>query len=232
MTVIKPSSGRVAGASDDKEKRIKHRYNPYGAGNGKERSHEQWKDKKRTEKVPHPLHNASPSTIRKHLLSTLSDESNPITHSDIGLRSDHVVSAATGHQRSDGRGSARQYYESRKQKLEYQTPSKGSALFSNVRVYINGYLRDTTDIEMKRIVAQAGGEVLHTASRATHILTSQQLSGSKTHRLLTTKSKVKVHVVKPEWILDSIKAGKRLKERKYSMVADKTNKDLIDMFGK
>ena len=77
------------------------------------------------------------------------------------LSIDHVVSAATGHQRSDGRGSARQYLESRKQKLEYQTPSKGSALFSNVRVYINGYLRNTTDIEMKRIVAQAGGEVLY-----------------------------------------------------------------------
>ena len=38
--------------------------------------------------------------------------------------------------------------------------SKASVL-KGVRVYINGYLRNTTDIEMKRIVALAGGQVLY-----------------------------------------------------------------------
>lgn len=35
---------------------------------------------------------------------------------------------------------------------------------TGVRVYINGYLRDTTDIEMKRTVTLAGGQVLSVLS--------------------------------------------------------------------
>jgi len=33
-------------------------------------------------------------------------------------------------------------------------------VLDGVRVYINGYLSDTTDIEMKRIVTQAGGKIM------------------------------------------------------------------------
>ncbi|OBZ70287.1 hypothetical protein A0H81_09888 [Grifola frondosa] len=73
---------------------------------------------------------------------------------------------------------------------------------------------------MKRIVTLAGGQVMHTASGATHILTSQQLSASKTHKLLTSKSKRITHVVRPEWIIDSIAAGKRLPERGYSVIVN------------
>jgi hypothetical protein len=68
-----------------------------------------------------------------------------------------------------------------------------------------------------------------TASRATHILTSQQLSGSKTQRLLTTKSKTKPHVVRPEWVFDSIEAGRRLPERGYSVIHDRTVANLSAM---
>jgi hypothetical protein len=58
----------------------------------------------------------------------------------------------------------------------------------------------------------------HSAANATHIVTSQQLSGSKTHKLLTTNSKVKVQLVKPEWVTDSIEAGIRRPERGYSVI--------------
>lgn len=34
----------------------------------------------------------------------------------------------------------------------------------NVRAYIDGFLENTTDIEMKRIITQAGGEVLYVFS--------------------------------------------------------------------
>jgi len=44
-------------------------------------------------------------------------------------------------------------------KQEESAKGKGSVL-SGVRVYINGYLAGTTDIEMKRIVAGAGGVTL------------------------------------------------------------------------
>lgn len=73
---------------------------------------------------------------------------------------DHVVSAATGHQRSELRPSRQQYFSLRSKKIEEQTAAAEMKVLSGVRVYINGYLRDTTDIEMKRIVAEAGGQIL------------------------------------------------------------------------
>ncbi|KAI0268374.1 hypothetical protein BC834DRAFT_689456 [Gloeopeniophorella convolvens] len=106
----------------------------------------------------------STTTLTRHLLNTLADESNPITHSDIGLRSDHVVSLATGHQRSDGRGHRTAYLSARKQKLKDQREDLGPRVLSNARIYIDGYLQNTTDIEMKRIVTEAGGQILFVPS--------------------------------------------------------------------
>lgn len=180
----------------------------------------------------------SSSEITKLLLKTLSDESNPITHSDIGERSGHhVTSVATGHQVSEGRGNRRLYLQHREQKLGVQRDASESAInepqvLRNVRVYINGFLNETTDIEMKRIVIAAGGQALPTPSDATHILTSMQLSASKTHKILNAKSRHSVHVVKPEWIFDSIKAGKRLSEREYAIIKNTGSKNLVDMWQK
>lgn len=41
-----------------------------------------------------------------------------------------------------------------------EPPKKKKLVMTGVRVYINGYLSDTTDIEMKRTVTLAGGQVL------------------------------------------------------------------------
>lgn len=128
---------------------------------------------------------SSSSALTKHLLQTLPDESNPITHSDIYHRTgqyaiqfchlgygrgpyfflDHVVSAATGHQRSDGRGQVnKDYMASRSTKLRNQLPERREGpegrILQGIRAYINGYLEGTTDIEMKRIVTLAGGQTL------------------------------------------------------------------------
>ena len=73
---------------------------------------------------------------------------------------DHICSAATGHQRSDGRGPRKTYMDVRRDKLAKQLPETSSDTLRNVRVYINGYLEGTTDIEMKRIVTLAGGQVM------------------------------------------------------------------------
>jgi len=106
----------------------------------------------------------------------------------------------------------------RNQKLKAQREEAVLGALNNTRVYINGYLRDTTDIEMKRIITEAGGQPVQSASNATHIITSQCLSGTKTDRLLTTSRGRKPYVVKPEWVIDSIAAGRRLREEKYSVV--------------
>jgi hypothetical protein len=53
------------------------------------------------------------------------------------------------------------------------------------------------------------------APNATHIVTSQRLSGNKTQEMLTWKNKRKAYVVKPEWVRDCVAAGKRIGEGKY-----------------
>lgn len=70
------------------------------------------------------------------------------------------------------------------------------------------------------------------ASGATHILTSMPFSAGKTQKLLTTKSRSIVNVVKPEWVFDTIKAGKRQPERKYAILNNKGNRDLAEMLQK
>lgn len=176
----------------------------------------------------------SSAAVSKFLLSTLADESNPITHSDSGENATYVFSTATGHQVSEGKTNRRLYLEDRTKKINVQskeatTPEQPQVLV-NVKCYINGFLANTTDLEMKRIIVAAGGKVLPTASRATHILTSQHLSGSKTHRILDAKSKSHVpHVVKPEWVMDSIAAGRKRPEREYAVIKNTGTKNLYDM---
>ena len=108
-----------------------------------------------------------------------------------------------------------------------------SSVLSNTRIYINGYLRGTTDIEMKRVITEAGGQVLfvqnyhaphypltmhrQSVSNATHIVSSQPLNGTKTQNLLKSSSRTKRYVVKPEWVVDSISAGRRLQEERYKL---------------
>jgi len=52
------------------------------------------------------------------------------------------------------------------------------------------------------------------------------LSGSKTEKFLTTKSRVKCHVVRPEWLLDSIKAGTKKNEWNYTVIKNKAQGSL------
>ncbi|KAH0839912.1 hypothetical protein J3R83DRAFT_864 [Lanmaoa asiatica] len=127
-------------------------------------------DRQRWSKLSAPLSadgkKPSSSMITKHLLNTLSDNSNPITHSNIYERSDTVVSATTGHQRGEGRTphgvSAKAYFGDRSRKLSLQRREESpKGVLSNVRVYIDGYLSGTTDIEIRRIIAQAGGTTLY-----------------------------------------------------------------------
>jgi len=108
----------------------------------------------------------------------------------------------------------------RTEKLSAQreTTDRDAGILKDIKIYINGYLESTTDIEMKRIITQAGGQIVGTASQCTHILTSRSLSASKSQQLLNQHSRHKKHVVRPEWVMDSIAAGKRRPERSYRLV--------------
>lgn len=123
--------------------------------------------------------------------------------------------------------------------------SEVNGVLEGIKIYVGGYMAGTTDIEMKRIVTMAGGKIMwvvrpcriavmckqfrcrHTAAGATHILTSQGLSGSKTHKYLRTGNKT--HVVTPEWVFDSIAAGKRKKEWDYTVIKDSTTYGLEEL---
>lgn len=186
-----------------RKERVQRRYNPYPLKDTRDSSSDGTK--------------TCTKTLTKHLLQTLTDDSNPITHSDIGLRSDHVVSLATGHQKPEGSSHRRAYAKERNAKLKDQRDETITSVLSNTRIYINGYLRGTTDIEMKRVITEAGGQILQSASNATHIVSSQPLNGTKTQNLLKSSGRTKRYVVKPEWVMDSISAGRRLQEERYKL---------------
>jgi len=63
-------------------------------------------------------------------------------------------------------------------------------------------------------------------SQCTHIVTSQWMSGSKTHRLLTTNMRNNPYIVRPEWVFESIAKGKRQPERTYAILIDNSHKCL------
>ncbi|KAM6495761.1 hypothetical protein JOM56_008467 [Amanita muscaria] len=157
------------------------------------------------------------------LLRTLSSPYNPITHSDIPERADRVVSTATGHQVAEERMNRRLYLEGRERKLLNQrekASDQKSQVLRQTRIYLDGYLEDTTDIEIKRLIVLAGGQALQTSSECTHIVTSRSLSGSKMQTLLAGRNITKIHIVKPEWVVDSVTRGKRQPEYRYSILQD------------
>jgi hypothetical protein len=103
------------------------------------------------------------SNITNKLLGTLSDPTNPITHSNIADRTDHYVAFATGHQVAQERINQGAYKTHREDKLQIQreaSDSFGNELLKGVKVYINGYLEGTTDIEVKKIVVECGGQIV------------------------------------------------------------------------
>lgn len=77
---------------------------------------------------------------------------------------DRIISSSTGHQVADYPRDRQHYMEDRGRKLDVQRAaapeSSNRQVLSNVRVYINGFLNNTTDIEMKKIVIRAGGQIV------------------------------------------------------------------------
>lgn len=145
--------------------------------------------------------------------------------------SDYVSSCCTGHEKNE-KNRISSYFETRRNKLSEQETSKRegtstSDIFKNVRVYL-GFCDSDTDMEMRRIISLAGGTSTYAEASATHIVTSQWLSGKKTHKFMTTSKRIKVHVVSPDWIHDSIEKGKRQSEWKYTQMETGVQRSVLD----
>ncbi|XP_015253673.1 PREDICTED: DNA repair protein REV1 isoform X1 [Cyprinodon variegatus] len=100
---------------------------------------------------------------------------------------------------------------------EKQKEGTSSSIFSGVAIYVNGYTDPSAD-ELRRLMMLHGGQfhVYYSRSKTTHIIASN-LPNCKIQELRGEK------VIRPEWITDSIKAGRLLPYLKYQLYAKQKN---------
>ena len=93
---------------------------------------------------------------------------------------------------------------------EGQEKIKVSNIFSNIAIFVNGYITPTAE-ELKRLMLAHGGTYHHyyNSKTTTHIIASN-LCGAKIKKLKGDEK-----LVKPEWICDSIKANTLLDFKSY-----------------
>ncbi|KAI1885367.1 hypothetical protein AGOR_G00219410 [Albula goreensis] len=96
---------------------------------------------------------------------------------------------------------------------EKQKEGTCSNIFSGVAIYVNGYTDPTAD-ELRRLMMLHGGQfhVYYSRSKTTHIIATN-LPNNKIQELRGEK------VVRPDWITDSIKAGRLLSYIQYQLYA-------------
>ncbi|ORX57301.1 hypothetical protein BCR36DRAFT_580711 [Piromyces finnis] len=108
------------------------------------------------------------------------------------------------------------YMDNRESKIGQQsTEDQVSDIFKGVVVYINGFSRNCTDVELKRLIRIHGGKVCWYMSetKVTHVICSS-LCESKIQKYINSKTN-HYKLVNDKWIIESIKANKRLSEIPY-----------------
>ncbi|CAN9497523.1 unnamed protein product [Ophioblennius macclurei] len=96
---------------------------------------------------------------------------------------------------------------------EKQKDGSYSSIFGGVAIYVNGYTDPSAD-ELRRLMMLHGGQfhVYYSRSKTTHII-ANNLPNNKIQELKGEK------VIRPEWITDSIKAGRLLPFLPYQLYA-------------
>ncbi|XP_035532458.1 DNA repair protein REV1 isoform X2 [Morone saxatilis] len=96
---------------------------------------------------------------------------------------------------------------------EKQKEGSCSNIFNGVSIYVNGYTDPSAD-ELRRLMMLHGGQfhVYYSRSKTTHII-ANNLPNTKIQELKGEK------VIRPEWITDSIKAGRLLPYLQYQLYA-------------
>ncbi|XP_075857146.1 DNA repair protein REV1 isoform X1 [Microcebus murinus] len=117
------------------------------------------------------------------------------------------------------------YMAAKVQKLEEQFRSdaamqkdvNSSTIFSGVAIYVNGYT-DPSAEELRKLMMLHGGQyhVYYSRSKTTHIIATN-LPNAKIKELKGEK------VIRPEWIVESIKAGRLLSCIPYQLYTKQSN---------
>ncbi|XP_044119595.1 DNA repair protein REV1 isoform X2 [Neovison vison] len=117
------------------------------------------------------------------------------------------------------------YMAAKVQKLEEQFRSDAtlqkdgtsSTIFSGVAIYVNGYT-DPSAEELRKLMMLHGGQyhVYYSRSKTTHIIATN-LPNAKIKELKGEK------VIRPEWIVESIKAGRLLSCIPYQLYSKQSN---------
>ncbi|KAJ1964092.1 deoxycytidyl transferase [Dipsacomyces acuminosporus] len=127
-----------------------------------------------------------------------------------------------------GFGEFRAYSSERKRKLAEQAEQSANkthcfdAIFRGVTFHINGYTQPS-HYELKRMLLNRGGKFLHYISKTqvTHIIASSLTMAKE-------KEFSSYRVVRPEWVVDSIRAGKQLSWHRYKLVGRGNKGVLVD----
>ncbi|XP_028991489.1 DNA repair protein REV1 isoform X2 [Betta splendens] len=96
---------------------------------------------------------------------------------------------------------------------EKQKEGTCSSIFSGVAIYVNGYTDPSAD-ELRRLMMLHGGQfhMYYSRSKTTHII-ANNLPNCKIQELKGEK------VIRPDWITDSVKAGRLLPYIQYQLYA-------------
>ncbi|XP_038061911.1 DNA repair protein REV1-like [Patiria miniata] len=111
---------------------------------------------------------------------------------------------------------AEQFTEDTPRNIEIAGAATGSRIFDGVTIHVNGYTVPSSD-ELKRLMMLHGGMFHHyySKTKVSHIIATR-LPYAKIKELRDEK------IVKPEWITDSIKAGKLLPDNPYQLYTNRT----------
>lgn len=103
-------------------------------------------------------------------------------------------------------------------------------LFNGVAIYFNGHTDKVGVLQLKQAVQKNGGMVNYAFSvtHTTHIVCTN-LCASKLNAFSGTRPlKKKIHIVHPDWIIDSLKAHELQPESKYEIVVTKDTTTIMD----
>ncbi|KAM9173595.1 DNA repair protein REV1 isoform 6-T9 [Pangshura tecta] len=101
--------------------------------------------------------------------------------------------------------------------IQHQKDGTSSNIFRGVAIYVNGFTDPSAD-ELRRLMMLHGGQyhVYYSRSKTTHIIATN-LPNAKIKELKGEK------VVRPEWIIESIKAGHLLSYIPYQLYTKQSN---------